>query len=109
MEELRREVKQWLATTAPALATALHGSDISANARSGQHLRANGFRTYIVTGSGQDFVRTYSDIYGTPPEQVIGTAGGTTYGYPHGRPAFHARDAKLLLNDDDAASPRAFT
>src|SRR5271169_6989934 len=47
-----------------------------------QHLRENGYRTYIVTGGGQDFVRTYSGrVYGIPPEQVVGSAGGTKYGY----------------------------
>src|SRR5215813_9492325 len=36
-----------------------------------QYLRGNGFRTYIVTGGGQDFVRVYSQqVYGVPPEQV---------------------------------------
>jgi phosphoserine phosphatase len=36
-------------------------------------LRAHGFRTYIVTGGGQEFVRVYArDVYGIPPEQVIG-------------------------------------
>ena len=40
------------------------------------YFRANGYRTYIVTGGGQDFVRVYSDrVYGIPPEQVVGTAG----------------------------------
>ena len=44
-----------------------------------KYLRANGFRTYIVTGGGQDFVRVYSDAtYGIPPEQVVGSARGTT-------------------------------
>ena len=39
------------------------------------YLRANGYRTYIVTGGGQDFVRVYSrQVYGIPPEQVIGSA-----------------------------------
>ena len=43
-----------------------------------QYLRANGYKTYIVTGGGQDFVRVYSEqVYGIPPEQVVGTAGGT--------------------------------
>ena len=38
------------------------------------YLRANGFKTYIVTGGGQDFVRVYSErVYGIPPEQVVGT------------------------------------
>src|SRR5262245_38312825 len=47
-----------------------------------RHLRDNGFKTYIVTGGGQDFVRVYSEkVYGIPPEQVVGTAGGTKYGY----------------------------
>ena len=47
-----------------------------------QYLRDNGFRTYIVTGGGQDFVRVYAQqAYGIPPEQVVGTAGGTKYGY----------------------------
>ena len=37
------------------------------------YLRANGFKTYIVTGFGQDFVRLYSQqVYGIPPEQVSG-------------------------------------
>ena len=47
-----------------------------------KYLRANGYKTYIVTGGGQDFVRVYSEeVYGIPPEQVVGTAGGTKYGY----------------------------
>ena len=47
-----------------------------------KYMRANGYKTYIVTGGGQDFVRVYSEqVYGIPPEQVVGTAGGTKYGY----------------------------
>ena len=43
-------------------------------------LRANGYKTYIVTGGGQDFVRQYSErVYGVPPEQVVGSAGATAY------------------------------
>ena len=45
-------------------------------------LRANGYKTYFVTGGGQDFVRAYSEqVYGIPPEQVVGTAGGTQFSY----------------------------
>ena len=52
------------------------------------YLRANGFKTYIVTGGGQDFVRVYSQrVYGIPPEQVVGTAGGTAYSYDQRRQA----------------------
>ena len=71
-----------------------------------KYLRANGYKTYIVTGGGQDFVRVYSEkVYGIPPEQVVGTAGGTSYGYDkNGRP-FLTKDPKLLLNDDNAGKP----
>jgi phosphoglycolate phosphatase-like HAD superfamily hydrolase len=72
-----------------------------------QYLRANGFKTYIVTGGGQDFVRVYAEqTYGVPPEQVVGSAGGTSYGYDKdGRP-FLTKEPKLLLNDDKAGKPQ---
>jgi phosphoglycolate phosphatase-like HAD superfamily hydrolase len=68
-----------------------------------QYLRANGFKTYIVTGGGQDFVRVYSEsVYGIPPEQVVGTAGGTSYGYAKDGKPFLTKEPKLLLNDNNA-------
>jgi hypothetical protein len=71
-----------------------------------EYLRTNGYRTYIVTGGGQDFVRVYSEeVYGIPPDQVVGTAGGTHYGYDrNGRP-FLTKEPKLLLNDNNAGKP----
>ena len=73
-----------------------------------RHLRANGYKTYIVTGGGQDFVRTYAEqVYGIPPEQVVGTAGGTTFGYDKdGRPTL-TKEPRLLLNDNNAGKPEA--
>ena len=70
------------------------------------YLRANGFKTYIVTGGGQDFVRVYSQrVYGIPPEQVVGTAAGTTYSYDADGKPILTKDPKLLLNDNDAGKP----
>ena len=70
------------------------------------YLRSNGFRTYIVTGGGQDFVRVYSErVYGIPPEQVVGTAGGTKFGYGKDGTPFLTKEPKLLLNDDKAGKP----
>lgn len=67
------------------------------------YLRANGYKTYIVTGGGQDFVRVYSEsVYGIPPEQVVGTMGGTTYGYAKDGVPELTKDPRLLLNDDKA-------
>ena len=71
-----------------------------------KYLRANGYRTYIVTGGGQDFVRVYADrMYGIPPEQVVGTMGGTKYGYDKDGHPILTKEPKLLLNDDNAGKP----
>jgi phosphoglycolate phosphatase-like HAD superfamily hydrolase len=70
------------------------------------YMRANGYKTYIVTGGGQDFVRSYAEkTYGIPPEQVVGTAGGTTYGYDKSGKPFLTKDPRLILNDNNAGKP----
>ena len=71
-----------------------------------RHLRDNGYKTYIVTGGGQDFVRIYSErVYGIPPEQVVGTAGATKFGYAKDGKPFLTKEPKLLLNDNNAGKP----
>lgn len=71
-----------------------------------QYLRANDYKTYIATGGGQDFVRVYSErVYGIPPEQVVGTMGGTKYGYDKEGKPFLTKEPKLLLNDNNAGKP----
>jgi len=71
-----------------------------------KYLRANGYKTYIVTGGGQDFVRVYAEkVYGIPPEQVVGSAGGTSYGYDKEGKPFLTKEPKLLLNEDNAGKP----
>jgi phosphoglycolate phosphatase-like HAD superfamily hydrolase len=70
------------------------------------YLRDNAYKTYIVTGGGQDFVRVYAEkTYGIPPEQVVGTAGGTKFGYGKDGKPFLTKEAKLLLNDNNAGKP----
>ncbi|HEY2350810.1 MAG TPA: HAD family hydrolase, partial [Puia sp.] len=67
-----------------------------------QYLRANGYKTYIVTGGGQDFVRVFSNpVYGVPAEQVVGTAITTTYKYDTatGKSSL-LKNPKLMLNDN---------
>ena len=71
-----------------------------------KYLRANGYKTYIVTGGGQDFVRVYSEqTYGIPPEQVVGTMGGTKFGYDKDGKPILTKEPRLLLNDNDAGKP----
>jgi phosphoglycolate phosphatase-like HAD superfamily hydrolase len=71
-----------------------------------RYLRDNGYKTYIVTGGGQDFVRMYAEqVYGIPPEQVVGTAGATKFGYAKDGKPFLTKEPKLLLNDNNAGKP----
>jgi phosphoserine phosphatase len=71
-----------------------------------KYMRANGYKTYIVTGGGQDFVRVYAEqTYGIPPEQVVGTIAGTKYGYDESGKPFLMKEPRLLLNDNDAGKP----
>ena len=71
-----------------------------------KYLRDNGYKTFIVTGGGQDFVRVTADgMYAIPPEQVVGSAAGVKYGYDdRGKPTL-TKEPKLLLNDDNAGKP----
>ncbi len=71
-----------------------------------KYLRTNGYKTYIVTGGGIDFVRVYAEpTYGIPPEQVVGTAAGVKYGYAKNGKPFLTKEPKLLLNDNNAGKP----
>jgi phosphoglycolate phosphatase-like HAD superfamily hydrolase len=68
--------------------------------------RDNGFKTFIVTGGGQDFVRVYAQkVYGIPPEQVVGSALGTKFGHDKDGKPFLTKEPKLMLNDDHAGKP----
>jgi phosphoserine phosphatase len=66
------------------------------------YLRAKGFKTYIVTGGGQEFVRAYAEeVYGVPREQVVGSSIATKYEYRNGKPVL-MREPKVFFIDDHA-------
>ncbi|MGC1342188.1 MAG: HAD family hydrolase [Candidatus Binataceae bacterium] len=70
-----------------------------------EFLRASGFKTYIVTGGGQEFVRVYSQrVYGVPPEQVVGSIGLTKYESQDGKPGL-MREPKIFFVDDGPGKP----
>jgi phosphoserine phosphatase len=70
-------------------------------------LRTNGFKTFIVSGGGIEFMRTFcEEIYGIPPEQVIGSSIVTRYCVEDGRPVL-LRDAELHFFDDKEGKPVA--
>lgn len=71
------------------------------------YLRANGFKTYIVSGGGIEFMRVISEqLYGIPPEQVIGSSGRTRYELRDGVPVL-VRLPELDFFDDKDGKPMA--
>ena len=65
-----------------------------------KYLRANGYRTYIVTGGGQEFVRALAEaVYGVPPEQVVGTMWKVGYAVKAGQPTLTNEPAFFFNND----------
>jgi phosphoglycolate phosphatase-like HAD superfamily hydrolase len=70
-----------------------------------EYLRASGFETWIVSGGGQEFLRTFAErAYGIPPEQVVGSSIRTTYAVTDGKPAI-VRLPEIDFIDDKAGKP----
>jgi hypothetical protein len=64
------------------------------------YLRANGFKTFIVSGGGVEFMRPWTErVYGVPPEQVIGSRAKVQYDVKDGQPALRRLAAVDLVND----------
>jgi phosphoglycolate phosphatase-like HAD superfamily hydrolase len=107
VDEFNAEVKKWLETAKdPRWKRPYTELVYQPMLEALRYLRDNGYKTYIVTGGGQDFVRVYSErVYGIPPEQVVGTAGGTKYEYGKDGKPFLTKEPKLLLNDNNAGKP----
>jgi phosphoglycolate phosphatase-like HAD superfamily hydrolase len=108
VDEFRADVKNWLAEAKdPRWKKPYTELTYAPMQEVLNYLRANGYKTFIVTGGGQDFVRVYAErTYGIPPEQVVGTAGGVTYGYDKNGKPMLTKEPKLLLNDDKAGKPQ---
>jgi hypothetical protein len=69
------------------------------------YLRENGFKTFIVSGGGADFIRPWSEaVYGIPPEQVIGSQIQLAFAMRDGQ-AVMEREPKVIFIDDGAGKP----
>lgn len=69
------------------------------------YLRANGFRTWIVSGGGVEFLRVFAEeVYGIPPEQVVGSSIATELQVRDGRPVL-VRLPRIAFVDDGAGKP----
>ncbi len=68
-------------------------------------LRANGFKTFIVSGGGIEFMRPWAEaVYGIPPEQVVGSSIKTKFEIRDGKPAL-VRLPEINFIDDKAGKP----
>jgi len=66
------------------------------------YLRANAFKTFIVSGGGLEFLRPWTErTYGIPPEQVIGSTGGLKHEMRNGTPVLLKLPQLILLNDKE--------
>jgi hypothetical protein len=69
------------------------------------YLRANGYKTFIVSGGGVEFMRVFAErVYGIPPEQVVGSSVETEYEVRDGKPVI-VRLPKIDFIDDKAGKP----
>ena len=107
VEEFNAEVQKWLETARhPRWKRPYTELVYQPMLEAMRYLRDNGYKTYIVTGGGQDFVRVYAErVYGISPEQVVGSIGGTKLGYDKDGKPFLTKEPRLLLNDDHTGKP----
>jgi len=105
-EEFRAIVRQWLATARhPKLGRPYTELVYQPMLELLGYLRANGFKTFIVSGGGIEFVRAFAeDVYGIPPEQVVGSSIKTKYEVRGGQPVL-LRLPELNFIDDKAGKP----
>ena len=106
VDAFQEVVKRWLATAKhPRFQRPYTELVYAPMVEAMKYLRENGYRTYIVTGGGQQFVRAYAEeVYGVPPEQVIGTMFKINYENRDGKPALMSA-ADLFFVDDKGGKP----
>lgn len=105
-EEFERIVKDWLATARhPKFNRPYTDLVFQPMLELLAYLRVNDFKTFIISGGGIEFVRTFSEkVYGIPPEQVAGSSIVTKYEVRDGRPVL-VREPKLDFIDDHEGKP----
>jgi len=106
--EFERIVKDWIATAKnPKTGKRFVDMTYQPMLEVLAYLRANGFKTYIVSGGGIEFMRPWAEeAYGIPPEQVIGSSVKTQFEMHDGKPVL-ARLPELNFNDDKGDKPVA--
>lgn len=105
-EEFTQITKEWLATARHPKTKQLFTSMVyQPMLELLAYLRANGFKTFIVSGGGIEFMRPWTEqVYGIPPEQVVGSSVRTKFEMRDGEPTLF-RLAELNFIDDKDGKP----
>jgi phosphoserine phosphatase len=105
-EEFAQTVREWVKTAQhPTLKRPYTQLTYAPMRELLDYLRANGFKTWIVSGGGIEFVRVISEeLYGVPPEQVVGSSIRTKYEVRNGQPVI-VRLPEIDFIDDKAGKP----
>jgi phosphoglycolate phosphatase-like HAD superfamily hydrolase len=101
-DEFEAEVRKWVATTRHPTTDKLFTEMVfQPMLELLTYLRANGFKTFIVSGGGIEFMRAFAEVtYGVPPEQVIGSSGRLKFEMRDGQPALRKLPEIELVNDN---------
>src|SRR5271154_5689032 len=107
VEVFRKSVQDWIATAQDPRFHRLYTDLVyQPMFEVMQYLRANGYRTFIVTGGGQEFVRAYAErVYGIPPEQVVGSTAEVTFSYDKNRKSVLTKVPQGIRVNDKAGKP----
>ena len=105
-EEFTQTVSDWIATARhPVTGKPFTAMVYQPMLELLDYLRANGFKSFIVSGGGVEFMRPWTEkAYGIPPEQVVGTTGGLKFELRDGEPVL-VKLPTLVLNDDKEGKP----
>jgi hypothetical protein len=105
-EEFEQIVKDWVATAKHPKTGRLNTEMVyQPMLEVLAYLRANGFKTFIVSGGGIEFMRPWTEkVYGVPPEQVVGSSVRTKFELRDGKPVL-VRLPELNFNDDKGGKP----
>ncbi|MEN8164179.1 MAG: HAD family hydrolase [Acidobacteriota bacterium] len=105
-EEFEDIVLQWLVTAKhPTTGRAFTEMVFQPMLEVLDYLRANGFKTFIVSGGGIEFMRPWTEaVYGIPPEQVVGSSIKTKFDFRDGKPVL-IRLPELNFYDDKEDKP----
>jgi len=105
-EEFEKVVRDWIATAKHPKTGKLYTEMVyQPMLELLAYLRANGFKTYIVSGGGVEFMRPWAEkVYGIPPEQVIGSSIKTKFDLRNGKPVL-VRLPEINFFDDGPGKP----